>query len=247
MDRATRTYLQKELGLPKSLDADSAAEGHSRSRSWMERLLGLEAIRYRPYLSPCSWLAGGAVRAWLLGEEEESDFDFFFPDVAALDLTFKRMLDDGFKVTGFQGRTRTEESEGMPEGFVPFWPVRDWIAEELIEEEIVRAINLESTEGHDIQLVMVIRQPSPLEVIQTFDFSICQFALDDSRLWFSAHSWTDLLRRRLRVERIHHPLSTLRRCFKYMQKGYWACNGTLIAIAQAVAAHPLDERVISLD
>jgi hypothetical protein len=72
-------------------------------------------------------------------------------------------------------------------------------------------------------------------VIDSFDYTICCAMLVDDDLRVNPTFYQDTLAKHLRINRITFPLSTLERMQKYIQKGYEACNGTLLAVAQACA------------
>ncbi len=72
-------------------------------------------------------------------------------------------------------------------------------------------------------------------VIDSFDYTICQAMLVDDDFRASPTFFQDTLARHLRINVITFPLSTLERMQKYIQKGYEACNGTLLAVAKACA------------
>lgn len=124
-------------------------------------------------------------------------------------------------------------------------------------EEIVRTLNFHKAgTPHPRQLVLVIRG-WPEQVIDTFDLSVSQWAIDRRNIYWGDYTIQDCMRRRVRVNRIHHPLSTMRRMVKYTQRGFYACNGTMIDIARSLAyfcdrrmehgLNPLENTTISLD
>lgn len=72
------------------------------------------------------------------------------------------------------------------------------------------------------------------ELIDSFDFTICCGMVTKSNTFFNEHFFEDCLSKRLRANSIGYPLSTLERMQKYIKKGYTACNGTLLELAQAI-------------
>lgn len=70
-------------------------------------------------------------------------------------------------------------------------------------------------------------------LIESFDFTICGAMLTSERFAVLPTFFQDTLAKHLRIQRITFPLSTLERMQKYIKKGYEACNGTLLAIAQS--------------
>lgn len=72
-------------------------------------------------------------------------------------------------------------------------------------------------------------------VIDSFDYTICCAMLVDDAFRCNQTFFQDTLAKHLRVNKITFPLSTLERMQKYIQKGYTACNGTLLEISKACA------------
>jgi hypothetical protein len=71
-------------------------------------------------------------------------------------------------------------------------------------------------------------------VIDSFDFTVIQFAFTNKEFVFNGMSFMDLARKRLVLHRMQFPASTMRRLIKYTQKGYYACPGSLVTICQAI-------------
>ena len=72
------------------------------------------------------------------------------------------------------------------------------------------------------------------ELIENFDFSICGIMMHNDEIRVTEHFFEDLATKRLRIQTIPYPLSTLERLQKYVKKGYNACNGTLLEIAKGI-------------
>lgn len=70
---------------------------------------------------------------------------------------------------------------------------------------------------------------TPHELIDSFDFTICQFSYNHNEDIFiiGENSVMDLLNKKLVIHKISYPLSTFRRFFKYTKKGFYACKGCL--------------------
>jgi hypothetical protein len=71
-------------------------------------------------------------------------------------------------------------------------------------------------------------------VIDSFDFTISQFAFTNNSFVYNGEAMMDLARKRLVLHRMQFPASTLRRLIKYASKGYYACPGSLINICEAI-------------
>lgn len=90
--------------------------------------------------------------------------------------------------------------------------------------------------------------PTATFLINSFDFTICQAALgleaskneETNEIKYSVEFragdtfFQDTLAKHLRINTITFPLSTLERMQKYIQKGYTACNGTLLEVSKSM-------------
>lgn len=86
--------------------------------------------------------------------------------------------------------------------------------------------------GIPVQLVKkFVKDSNGIEdILNEFDFTICQFAVsycDLDTLYAGDMALFDLARRRLVVNKITYPVASLRRMIKYTKQGFYACSGTL--------------------
>lgn len=163
-----------------------------------------------PPLSPNGpWLAGGALRRTLLRQEPDSDFDFFFRDAEQL-AAFTAALDRS-------GMEKVRETE---------------------HHVHYRGRVGESAIPIDVQCIRFAFYATADAVIDSFDFTICQFAFDGVSLSVGTYSLWDLGRKRLAVHRVTFPVSSMRRVLKYATQGFKACNGCLATLLRATADNP---------
>lgn len=155
------------------------------------------------------WLAGGALRRTLLCQEPESDFDFFFKDAEQL-LAFTQLLESA----GLQQVRETEHHLHF-HGCVG-----------------------DSALPIDVQCIRFAFYADAAAVVESFDFTICQFAFDGTTLTVGQYALWDLGRKRLAVHRITYPVSSMRRVLKYASQGFKACNGCLATLLRATAENP---------
>lgn len=155
------------------------------------------------------WLAGGAIRRTLLQQEPDSDFDFFFRDPDQLS-TFTSALER----IGLAKLRETEHHvhyQGCVGG---------------------------SSLPINIQCIRFAFYTDAEAVIDSFDFTICQFAFDGMKLTTGLYSLWDLGRKRLAIHKVTFPVSSMRRVLKYAQQGFKACNGCLATLLRATAENP---------
>jgi len=86
---------------------------------------------------------------------------------------------------------------------------------------------------HRYELIK-IHFSSPKETIDAFDFTVCCAAIDKDSVYMHDTFFIDLARRRLVINKLPYPLSTLQRMQKYIKKGFTICNGGIIQIAKAL-------------
>lgn len=84
---------------------------------------------------------------------------------------------------------------------------------------------------------------SPVACIAQFDFTVICVAINKDPFYFVCHEmfFIDLASRRLVINALPFPLSTLQRLQKYIQKGFTICNGGLFDIARAIQRLNLDD------
>lgn len=155
------------------------------------------------------WMAGGALRRTLLGEMPDSDFDFFFRDEAQLTAFAADLEGRGF--------TKVKETPHHLQ---------------------YRGAAGPSSLPRDIQLIRFKFYRAASEVIDSFDYTICQFAFDGTTLTVGDYSLWDLGRKRLAVHKITYPVASMRRLIKYQKQGFWACGGCLATILRETATKP---------
>lgn len=162
-----------------------------------------------PLSSRGPWLAGGALRRTLLRQEPDSDFDFFFRDAAQLREFGAHLVAMGLP------QTRETEHHVQYRGRIG-----------AVEQPV------------DIQCIRFAYYADAAAVIDSFDFTVCQFAFDGFTLTVGEYSLWDLGRKRLAVHKITYPVSSMRRVLKYARHGFRACNGCLAALLRATADNP---------
>jgi hypothetical protein len=162
-----------------------------------------------PLASSGPWLGGGALRRTILGTEPDSDFDFFFRDAAQL-------AEFGADIEG-RGFYKVRESE----------------------HHIEYRGNVGGTGmPRDVQCIRFAFYQNVEAVIDSFDFTICQFAFDGARLMCGEFALWDLGRKRLAVHRLTYPVSSMRRMLKYASQGFRACSGAIATILRETASNP---------
>jgi hypothetical protein len=160
------------------------------------------------------WLAGGAVRRTLGGEKLDSDFDFFFASKEQAEAFAEAIMS--------AGGIRTAQREKASTFIVP--------AESPEEDVFLPEIT--------VQAITFAYFTDPEAVIDSFDFTLSQFAFDGESLYVGPFSLWDVARRRIVVNKVTYGVSTVRRLLKYTKQGYTVCSGALATILTEVVEHP---------
>lgn len=179
----------------------------STERSFDDTTLS-KVLSALPSLSPSGpWIGGGAIRRTLLQQEPDSDFDFFFRDADQLSA-----FEDGLQMIGLAKVRETEHHKHY------------------------RGKVADSDLPRDFQLIRFAFYDSAAAVIDSFDFTVCQFVFDGEIITAGDYSLWDLGRRRLAVHKITYPVSSTRRMLKYAQQGFTACSGCITALLRETRA-----------
>lgn len=118
-------------------------------------------------------------------------------------------------------------------------------------------VSMKSTDGTIVQLIYNVPLVSteltlPLKVddlLNIFDFTICQFAYYDNTFSFNPLAVVDALNKRLVVHRISYANSSFMRILKYANRGYTICRGMVGNFLQSVIESPeiVNNNIISID
>jgi hypothetical protein len=94
--------------------------------------------------------------------------------------------------------------------------------------------------GNTFDLVKIFRA-NPLETIRRFDFTISMFATDGKDLYNGGSSLKDLQDRKLVINEVINPLSTLKRVLKHYKMGYTMSADETKKLYTALNNLPYDE------
>lgn len=162
------------------------------------------------------WLAGGAIRRIITGQDIfEGDFDLFFDSQE----TYSEVFNTLTKKMGAK-------------------PIR--------ETDFNTELSL-SDNGitYRVQLIFGQYYKSADELLNTFDFTLCMFAiqlpivgLSQNEVICGDSSLYDVGRKRIVINNLQNPVPSLRRLIKYTQQGFYACQGCLTEFLQMVVEQP---------
>lgn len=152
------------------------------------------------------FLVGGSVRRFIIGQQQDSDFDVGFTSADQLETSTEHLIGKGAKRT-----TDTNFYRGF-------------------------AVEIEG-KSRVVQFLKVA-YGTAAEVIDSFDFTICQAAYDSESLTLGDYTLFDLGRKRLAIHKVTYAKSTIRRMLKYGKQGFSVCNGCIDSILKAVVTNP---------
>ena len=174
--------------------------------------------RMPPVASGGPWLAGGAVRRTIQGISLDSDYDFFFRDAAQKDDFIANAKAMGASVYGTNSKNTTL--------VIPSKIITD------IDGKNIKLPELK------LQAIHFAYYDSPEAVIDSFDFTLCQFAFDGNAIFMGEFSLWDVARKKIVPHRLSYATSSVRRLLKYSSQGFTACGGCISEVLQQVVANP---------
>ena len=73
-------------------------------------------------------------------------------------------------------------------------------------------------------------------MLDGFDFNVCQFAWDGSKVFATMEAIVGALRGHLAVNKLQpgFEMDSFRRAFKYQRRGFLPCAGTMLTLATAL-------------
>lgn len=200
--------------------------------------------RFIKHLPNGAFICGGYALALFSGKSDAKDIDIMFSSEQAFRDTFELLNNTPNTVPENEDDKRIFSSE--PE--VVQKPTDEYKAWRDYELETPFEKFKEDTKSHrfvifkhatkpKIQLIKLVWYQDGEHVIDTFDFTVTQIAIDNQFIYLNPLTVLDIANKRLVLHRMQFPASTLRRMIKYASKGYYACPGSLVNIANQIMEH----------
>jgi hypothetical protein len=191
-------------------------------RTNLDKALFFKIIEKLPKLNyeTGPWLAGGAVRRVLSGQPvKDSDFDLFVASKEQSASCEQFVESNGGKL---KSKNKFNSTYDLP-----------------VEEGLVAKV----------QIIYFQHYNNAVDVVDSFDYTICQFVTDGETLGCGEYSLFDLTRKRLAVHRISYAMSSMRRMVKYIKQGFYACPGMMADLLEKVIQNPqtLNKDIIYID
>lgn len=179
-----------------------------------------EVLDLLPKLGKGVWVAGGAIRRILQKKPIDTDIDFFFSSEDKRD-EFEQYL-----ITTLGEDVEKISSNNHQTTYKLTITEHDDLSEDFFEKD------------YKIQLVHMNYYKDVEECLDSFDFTITQFAYDGTHLYCGEYSLWDLANNKLVIHKLTYGLSSFRRVIKYTKQGYNACSGMLTDFLNKIAANP---------
>jgi hypothetical protein len=183
------------------------------------------------------WVAGGALRRALLGMPLDSDVDYFFSSEEEFERFCKQLEEWAAKEFGFFKIIDKKENEFNTQYVLESTPYVNADIFSANAEEDKTPIDL-TPKKTVVQAIRFQYYKGPQEIIDSFDFTLCQFVTDSENVYCGDFSVMDTLKKRLVVNKITYPVASLRRILKYTSQGFYMCGGAMQKFLQAVVDVP---------
>jgi hypothetical protein len=166
-------------------------------------------------------IAGGSVMSAMDKTHQSSDIDIFFTDGEAFLNTYDLLLNPPDATDAWAWRGYKTETNR---------------ADLLTHSREIRTVNFTSDnpERRPIQLIKMVWFNDSSDVIDSFDFTVCQFSLTKDELIFNPVSFVDLHNKELISHRWQAPVSIIYRIIKYVKKGYKMSNRTVVSACEGI-------------
>jgi hypothetical protein len=179
------------------------------------------------------WVAGGSIRRLVTGEDPlGSDVDVFFADEQQYLAWFASIEKD--KNISISNNRQNQYNMSF---------------DVAIQDSDDAPGNPQDPIRAKIQAIFINYYNDPQAVIDSFDYTICQFVTDGWHLLVGPYTLWDTARKRLVINNVTYGVSTLRRMFKYTKQGFYACSGMMVEFLKAIAEDPtiINEEFVSID
>lgn len=181
-----------------------------------------EAIKSMlPFLPPGVIVAGGAVLNAVVGDDKAADIDLFFTSAEAFEATFRLLTkppnsEDAWALKGYTCKLTLDQirADGKQMRFVKF--------------------THPDSNRLPIQMIKMVWFEEAEDVIDSFDFTVTQFAVFNNTFVCNPMAMMDLYKKRLNIHKMQFPATTLRRLIKYTNKGFFANPNILVKIAESI-------------
>ncbi len=202
------------------------------------------------FVSKDCWLAGGALLRLFATQETNADGktydrDFFFSSRQAMVTIFEEMIQNGYSVVNFNflqrkfiHRTSITEGDLQLQSCTPEEIINDGRVRDILQRNDLVTLELMTPEKVRCQLIAGYTGNDPLEIIDRFDFTLCQLAIDRDSIYAGADTWNDLFERKLCHTGNAVNMQTAWRFYKFLKMGYRPTVQSVLILFKALILTP---------
>lgn len=191
----------------------------SPASDWHDRGIINEFIKTLAGANGNPMIAGGCFES-LFHSRPPKDYDVFFNGADMFNAFYKQL-------------TGTPNEFNQLGGYTPSHTLQD------AEASDVRFVEFTKPGSPKIQAIKTMWYQDFKQLLLSFDFTAAMMGVQrvngELQAYWHRSAPMDIARKRLVLETMTFPASTLRRMVKYTHKGYYVCPGSMQAIASAVA------------
>ena len=100
--------------------------------------------------------------------------------------------------------------------------------------------------GVKIQCIAKQFYRDALELLDSFDFTVCQATYDGVRVVLTHDMIRSVKSKELAINRITYPVASINRLFKYRERGYKVTEQTLVEMVQQISGQQFDDEKLAL-
>lgn len=100
--------------------------------------------------------------------------------------------------------------------------------------------------SYKVQLIKLYNEKIE-DLLASFDYTLCQTAFDGLNYYFGDFTIKDIIEKRIIVNKITYPISSMRRLFKYTKQGFWMCPQQIEKFLTETRNNTELNKVISVD
>lgn len=197
-----------------------------------------------------AYVCGGYALSLFSGKNHANDIDIMFTSEQAFITTFNLLQEYSKESLKLKAETNAfnlleelskdpERGEGKYKDYKNYTLVTDF-EDFKTDTKKHRFVVFTHDAKPKIQLIKLVWYEDGQHIIDTFDLTVTQVAIDKDFVYVNPLTILDLANKKLVLHRMQFPASTLRRIIKYSAKGFYACPGSLVNIATKIMEYEGD-------
>lgn len=127
--------------------------------------------------------------------------------------------------------------------------VMDWLKSDgwkLVFECPKKELYTYKRRGVKTQCITKHYYPTVYELLDSFDFTVCQAAIDSKNLYFSRNWLSSIRKQKLMINKVTYPVATINRMMKYRAKGYRVDEHMLIDLVNEISNRQFEQDQLAM-